>query len=342
MSFASEKRPPAAMRPPRVSVVMIAYNVEKYIRQSIDSVLAQEVDFGYEIVVGEDCSTDSTREILAEYAAKYPETMRVILREQNLGMNPNFFATYSACRGEYIALLDGDDYWTSPVKLKKQVDFLQRHLECSVCFHNAVVVYEDEAEKVHPFHMPEPKQRLSARIPQARSGLEQIVKGNFLQTGSVMYRAGLVRELPNWVFGMPTFDWPLHILHAERGDIGYIDEVLSAYRVHSGGFWSSNLSHYRTVEEADSMIGAYSAIDRYLGGKYRAVMQPGLAYLYARAMKLAAAGNDYPRASGYAAQFLGALPYRNRVRERFAISLFLRGKAPRVYRVARSVRAVFR
>jgi glycosyltransferase involved in cell wall biosynthesis len=330
------------MKQPRVSVVMIAYNVGKYIGQAIESVLAQNVDFSYEIVVGEDCSTDSTREILAGYAAKHPDIIRVILRERNLGMNPNFFATWSECRGDFIALLDADDYWISSEKLRKQIDFLESHPECAICFHNALVVYDDDPEEAHPFHLREPEHRISAAIPRARSGLNELVQGNFMQTGSVMYRGGLVRELPDWVFDMPTFDWPLHVLHAEQGDIGYLDEMLSAYRVHSGGFWSSNLSHYRTVEETEGMIRAYQAIDRHLGGQHRAAMKPGLAFLYARAMKLTASAGDYRLASRYAARYLGALPYRQRARERYAISILLRGKAPGIHRLARSLRTGFR
>lgn len=330
------------MRRPRVGIVMIAYNVVKYIGQAIDSVLAQEPDFDYELFVGDDCSTDGTRELVLKYAAACPDRIHVALRERNLGMNPNFFATWNEARGDFIALLDADDYWTSADKLRKQVDFLVSHPECSICFHNAMVVYEDGESPDHPFHLPEPSYHLSAPVPPRRSGLAQLVKGNFLQTGSVMYRGGLIPELPDWVFAMPTFDWPLHLLHAQSGDIGYIDEVLSAYRVHPGGFWSSNLSYYRTTGEVDSMIRAYGLIDRHLGGRYRAEMKAGLAYLYVRGMKLAASNGNGAAASRYAARFLDTLPYRDRIRERAAVKLWLKGKAPAVYRGISALRALLK
>lgn len=116
------------------SVLMITYNHEKYIAQAIDSVLMQKTNFDYEIVIGEDCSTDRTREIVLEYKAKHPGKIRLLLQEKNVGMMQNFIDTLKACTGKYIALLEGDDYWTDPYKLQKQVDILEAHPEYSLCF----------------------------------------------------------------------------------------------------------------------------------------------------------------------------------------------------------------
>src|SRR5437016_2968680 len=111
----------------KLSVMMITYNHERYVRHALDSVLMQKVDFDYEIVIGEDRSTDSTREILLEYRDKFPAKFRLLLHEQNIGVIRNCFTTLAACRGEYVALLEGDDYWTSDTKLQKQVEFLDSH-----------------------------------------------------------------------------------------------------------------------------------------------------------------------------------------------------------------------
>ncbi|MEM6399437.1 MAG: glycosyltransferase family 2 protein, partial [Cyanobacteria bacterium P01_D01_bin.116] len=114
---------------PMVSVSLVTFNHEKFIAQAIESVLLQEVDFSYEIIIGEDFSSDKTREIVIEYQKQYPDIIRLILPEENLGYYGQkiFVQTLQACRGKYIALLDGDDYWTTPNKLQQQVDFLDNH-----------------------------------------------------------------------------------------------------------------------------------------------------------------------------------------------------------------------
>src|SRR6185436_18390622 len=157
----------------KVSVLMIAYNIERFIGQAIDSVLMQRADFDYEIVIGEDCSTDGTRDIVRQYAAEHPSKIRPILRVNNLGMNANFVATLQECRGTYIALLDGDDYWTSPYKLQRQVDFLDNHPEYSISFHNVTIVYEDRRPS-HPFYMAEPRTHLSRRPPPPTSTVAEL------------------------------------------------------------------------------------------------------------------------------------------------------------------------
>src|SRR5256885_17089820 len=108
----------------KVSVPIVTYNQEKFIAQAVNSVLAQQTSFPFEIVIGEDCSTDGTRGIVQRLVAENPDKIRAICREKNLGMLENHRATYGACRGEYIAFLQGDDYWTDPQKLHKQREFL--------------------------------------------------------------------------------------------------------------------------------------------------------------------------------------------------------------------------
>lgn len=132
----------------KVSVLMLAYNHAQYIAQAVDSVLMQQVDFDYEIVIGEDCATDNTRDILIRYQQENPEKIRLLLPEKNLGMHDNLIQTFKACHGSsYIALLEGDDYWTSPDKLQKQVDFLDAHADYTLCFHNALILHQDGSRR---------------------------------------------------------------------------------------------------------------------------------------------------------------------------------------------------
>lgn len=132
------------MNTPLLSVIFITYNHEKYVEKALMSVLTQETDFDFEVVVGEDCSTDSTRQILDRVKAKYPEKVRLLYREKNLGRPTlNVYQTTKECKGKYLAYLEGDDYWTDPHKLQKQVTFLENHPEYIACSHSCVMIDEN-------------------------------------------------------------------------------------------------------------------------------------------------------------------------------------------------------
>jgi glycosyltransferase involved in cell wall biosynthesis len=325
-------RPAADGGPPNVSVVMIAYNVERFIAQALDSALMQELDLDYEIVIGEDCSTDRTRDIVLDYAGRHPDRVRPILRPANLGMNRNFVETLAAARGRFIALLDADDYWTSPHKLRKQLDFLGANPSCSICFHNAMVVYEEGEREPHPFHMAQPRFLISHHIPKPISTLDDLAGGNFMQTCSVMFRAGLYGELPDWYLRMPTFDWPLHVLNAEHGDVGYIDEILGAYRVHAGGFWSTNMVHYRTVRDVQAMIEGYRLINRHTGYRFDEKIRGQLLPLYLRAAEVSLAAGNRTQAVRYALLGLARPSRANAAAHRKALQLLLRALTPTLSR----------
>jgi len=128
------------LAPPKVSVFMMAYNHAPYIAQALDSALAQQTTFTVEIVIGEDSSTDGTRNIVTDYVQRYPGRIRALLHETNLGASRNQVLVLEACTGEYIALLEGDDFWTDPYKLQKQVDFLDEHLDYAISAHNVTIV----------------------------------------------------------------------------------------------------------------------------------------------------------------------------------------------------------
>ena len=126
------------MSEPLLSVSVMTYNHEPYLRQCLQSLVDQETNFPYEIVVGEDCSPDGSRAILKEFEEKYPDKIVPIYHEKNVGMCSNVFDhIFPRLRGKYIAICDGDDYWTDPHKLQKQVDYLEAHPECALTFHHA-------------------------------------------------------------------------------------------------------------------------------------------------------------------------------------------------------------
>lgn len=222
----------------KVSVLIITYNHSKFIAQAIESVLMQKVNFEYEIVIGEDSSTDNTRQILLDYQKQYSDKIRLLLPEKNLGMHRNFVNTLQACRSEYIAILEGDDYWIADDKLQKQVEFLDENPDFTICFHNVMVFHEDNQYQPYIFLHNQP----------TVSYIEDLLIRNFISTPSVMYRNGLVESIPTWFYEQGMGDWIFHILNAQYGKIGYIDEVMSAYRIHVQGVWSSKSRDWQLKE----------------------------------------------------------------------------------------------
>ena len=124
----------------KVSVFMITYNHEKYIAEALDSILMQKTDFDFDIVIGEDCSTDATRRIVLEYSRKYPDKIKLLLHNVNVGFISNMMYVLEACTGKYVAMCEGDDYWTDPFKLQKQVDFLEANNEYMLATHGYRIV----------------------------------------------------------------------------------------------------------------------------------------------------------------------------------------------------------
>ena len=214
-----------------VSVLVVTYNHERFVHQALDGALAQRLRQPFEILVSADCSTDGTRAIVKGYAERHPHLVRLLLSERNVCTNEVVARGFRAARGRYIALLDGDDYWTSDDKLQAQVAFLDARPEVTVCFHNVQVVDE--------------RSQCSGRLWNAPgqpevSGLHELLRGNFIATSSVVYRRTAVAEVPAWYDDFfPVTDWPLHILYAREGRIGYLDRTLGAYRLHSGGLFST-------------------------------------------------------------------------------------------------------
>lgn len=216
---------------PKVSVLMITYNHEAFIVQAVESVLMQETDFNIELVIGEDCSTDNTRAVLLDYVDRFPDRINLLLPEQNLGMNRNFVQTYEACRGEYIAILEGDDYWVDPYKLQKQVDFLDANPDYVLCHHNAKC-YDAAGNMIKDSQYP-----ISSQVDYSS---EQLSKGAWVLTLTACFR-NVLHEFPIEFYEVPFADVFLWSLLGNFGPSKYLGETIlpAAYRVHSGGVWSS-------------------------------------------------------------------------------------------------------
>jgi len=302
----------------KLSVCLITYNHERFITQALESALAQKTSFEFEIVVGEDCSADLTRQIVVEYQQRYPNKIRLMLPEKNLGANRNFASTLQACRGQYIALLEGDDYWTDPSKLQEQVNFLDSHEECAICFHAVRVFHEDGNGAP----------RNSPRFGHKKiSTIEDLLGvGNFIPTCATVFRNGLIGEFPDWFYTLRIADFSLHVLNAQYGKIGYINKVMGAYRIHSGGTFSAA----NTSGNAREVVRTYDYLNSYLDYKYdrtiKAIQSYWLAVDYYRKGK-------FTRAQACAAKRVWTPPFNTQT-----VMAGLLTYLPPLYRLVRTIR----
>ena len=217
---------------PLVTIFCLVFNQEEFVRDALESFLFQRASFGYQVIVSDDSSTDKTTDILKEYERNH-NNLKVIYRKKNLGAEMNFLYTIHDVRSKYVVYCDGDDYFTDQFKLQKQVDFLESNPEYSMCFHPVTVHYQDGSLSDSTYPPPE------RRFNKTEFTLNDLLKYNFMPTNSVMYRWRFINE--NILDSFPKSIFPgdhyLHLLHAQTGMIGFIDEVMSVYRKHSGGIW---------------------------------------------------------------------------------------------------------
>ena len=221
--------PAVLSKNPIVSVKMITYNHEAYIAQAIEGVLMQETNFPIELIIGEDCSTDRTRGIVLDYQKKYPSVIRVIAWDKNVGMHANGQRTSGACRGKYIAICEGDDYWINPYKLQKQVDFLDGNQDYSFVFTPARVQYQDAS-------VPSKIRNTYAQSTIEKINLDWVLinGGAFFPTASILFKSKILNcDSSNWLNLHYTGDYPLAILAVLNGKIGYLKDVTCVYRVQS-------------------------------------------------------------------------------------------------------------
>ena len=237
---------------------MITYNQGKFVGKAIESVLTQDLDAGVELVIGEDCSVDSTRSIVERYAARFPGVVRLVTSNENVGAMKNFVRTIEACRGEYIAFLEGDDYWTSKDKLRLQTAFLDEHPDCALCHHRVSYLEDATGEIVGEF--PVPQRRME------RTTGSELVNGNFIQTCSLMIRRKAIPRLSKDFAKLKLGDWPICVLASQNGWIGYIDQNMGVYRLHAGSAWSAQNINYR--DAATRQMVRFMALS--LRPKYRA------------------------------------------------------------------------
>jgi glycosyltransferase involved in cell wall biosynthesis len=268
----------------KVSAVISTYNQARYLKQAVDSVLEQKTDFAYEIVIVDDASTDGSQKILSDYRAAHPDRVRLVLHPTNLGWAFSTFDLVKLGHGKYVALLEGDDYWIDRDKLQKQADFLDSHAGFSLCAHANVVENEiDNSSAV--------RHGGAGRVLQ----LQDLLPGNMFHTGSLMFRNDALAQWPEAFAGLFFEDWSLQVLLAQKGDVMLLPDVMSVYRVHKDGLWSST---YRGTPETEGVnaqgwkliIDFWSRLSGYLPTEY----EPVLKELIAKAQRYVQLGNIKP------------------------------------------------
>lgn len=267
----------------KVSAMILTYNHERFIAEAIEGFLMQRTSFPCELVIIDDCSTDGTRDVIRRYWERCRDRIRVILNRHNIGPRASIVRAYTACSGDYVAPLDGDDYWVCPDKLQRQADYLDAHADCAMCFHSVTAVWDDDREKPLVLRPP--------RIKEVYT-LSDLLECNLIQACSPMYRKGLFREHPVWVYLTPVMDWAHHILHAQHGDIGYLDEPMGVYRQHAGGIFSD-------LPETAKLGIAIECLRRFrcvCDGGYRAVIARSLSLHYLELARRFLMETDLPAA----------------------------------------------
>jgi len=253
-----------------VSVNCITYNHEQYIKDALESFLMQKTNFNFEILIGEDCSTDNTRKIVEDYANRYPDKIRVITSDQNVGGRENSLRLQKNSLGKYIAICEGDDYWTDPNKLQKQVDYMERNANCSLCFHAAeIVIAPNKAtgRLILPYKI------------NSTSPIEDLISGGggFCPTPSLFFPKRLMDSPPDFYLTAPIGDYPMQLYLASQGYAYYMNENMAVYRSCVEGSWTNRLNDEgkvrgNLIRVNEGVINLLTGFNTYTNNKYSNVV----------------------------------------------------------------------
>lgn len=264
-----------------VSVCCLVYNHEKYLAKCLDGIINQKTKFKFEVLIHDDASTDNSRKIIESYAKKYPEIIKPIYQTQNQyskNVNINFVYQYPRVKGKYIALCEGDDFWIDEYKLQKQYDCMEKNVHCSLCTHivKGVDIFENTISKTFPINS------FSNNILKADEIIKHIctIESYPFQTSSFFYRSKYIKELilneiPTFMKLVKSGDMT-HLLYLiSKGDIFYIDEVMSCYRIGTEESWSMRMKHNHSLrtQHQNNYILALQEYDKYTNYKYTDIIQ---------------------------------------------------------------------
>lgn len=264
-----------------VSVICLTYNQEKYVRDCLEGFVMQQTDSPFEVLVYDDASTDGTPAIIREYAEKYPDIIKPTLYEKNnysqgLGF-VGYYTGIKVAKGKYIAYCEGDDYWTDPKKLQKQVDYLEAHPDYEVCAHEVMVKYADGKEVPYS----EFEHNLFISVKERDYAFDDILTGNIYHVSSMMYRQ-FPLVLPHWLPRISAGDMVLFRLLGEKGKLHILPDAMSVYRDHADSFTNSQTEYNSTIRYYQRLsIPVLRLLNRYWHRKYQDKIFPIIAQYYA-------------------------------------------------------------
>ncbi len=261
---------------PLVSVCVQTYQHVNFIKDCLDGILMQKTDFFFEILLGEDASTDGTREVCKNYAEKNPDKIGLFLhhRENNIKINNmptgrfNIMYNLFNARGKYIAICEGDDYWIDPYKLQKQVDFLEANPSFSMCFHNALIMEDDKLTK----------KNILPPLDKSVFDTEDTLYPfrSFAPTASIVLRNNFLTQYFDWFYSCVLGDRIIFTMSSKHGKIKYLDFFGSVRRIHQGGI-SSNFTQ---LSDALNRNIFFKNIPKYIGREYKPLCDRYLKYFY--------------------------------------------------------------
>jgi len=315
-------------RPPLVSVLMLTHNHEPHIAKAIESILSQECEFPFELIIGEDCSVDRTRGICLYYQKRHPEIVRVVFSDENVGMHRNFSRIWHRARGKYIAMCEGDDYWTDRGKICKQAAWLEERPEFTLCGTLTDKIRLDKDDTWTKCGVVGPVEI------RDRYSIEDLIPHYNFHFSSIMLRKDAVR-FPLWFWDMYCVDRPLYLLCAAKGPVGFLPEITSVYRLHEGGTWST----VTQLEKASKSIKLFETVNRHFNRRYNKYIRRTISNIVWSYMSESLAADD--RSSARKLFWLSMsylFPGLKISALRFQMVVFLRLYFPSIYIGMRNVR----
>lgn len=246
-----------------ISACIICYNQEQFINETIDSALKQQIDHQYEVIVGDDVSTDSTSKLI-EIAQRNHEIIVRTKSDRNLGMHGNWARCIKACTGDYIALCEGDDFWNDPLKLQKQVDLLEANPTAAACFSNAYVVDENGNATDHQY--------VSRNFDMLEATDFFHLNINPIPTCTLVFRKSFFDGFPQEYYNSPFADWILHTLLIQKGPYVYLPEPTSSYRKHEHGVWSG----IKAEKQLLNKLKALTIIKTLVADQYKSAVRKAI------------------------------------------------------------------
>lgn len=268
-----------------VTVFCLAYNHEKYIRTTFEGFVKQKTTFKFKVLVHDDASTDSTPEIIREYMEKYPDIFEAIFQEDNKyqkGIDIEDEYIIPRIDSKYVASCEGDDYWTDPNKLQLQVEYMEKHPDCTLCVHNTEKIFEN-GNSTGTFFNPSHKEE--------DYSMKDIILSEpsaYFHFSSLMWRSDTFKK-KNPAFAMDGIgDYPMALYFASIGYIHYIPRTMSCYRLNSIGSWSSSMDsdNSKKVNQHKNIIKGFKTIDEYTKHKYSAAVKKAVSREEAKIMVL--------------------------------------------------------